>query len=97
MPKTIVPLCVALLLSACGQTGALYLPDKGAPKRHAKAVPVKVVAPNSDTDSEATAAPAAPSPAPNATPDGNATPPAQPDAAGATTPPQDARAERPAQ
>ncbi|MFT4045682.1 MAG: lipoprotein [Solimonas sp.] len=50
MPKTIVPLCLAALLSACGQTGALYLPEKGPPKHHSKSPPVKVVKPGSADD-----------------------------------------------
>lgn len=46
MPKLLTALCLLVLLSACGQTGALYLPDHGKPPaRHkdkeAKLVPVK--------------------------------------------------------
>lgn len=85
MPKTIALLCAALLLSACGQTGPLYLPEQGAPKHQAKRPPIKVVpagesapasAPAADASGSAAtpaAAPAAPS-APDQSPD-------QPDAA----------------
>ncbi|NGY06413.1 LPS translocon maturation chaperone LptM [Solimonas terrae] len=57
MPKSIAALCVALLLSACGQTGALYLPDRGKPPARHKDKPAKVVP---------TAQPATPQPAPAA-------------------------------
>ncbi|WP_020647967.1 LPS translocon maturation chaperone LptM [Solimonas variicoloris] len=59
MPKTIALLCAALLLSACGQTGPLYLPEQGAPKHQAKRPPIKVVP-------AAEPAPEAPSPTPPA-------------------------------
>jgi predicted small lipoprotein YifL len=76
MPKSIVALCVVLLLSACGQTGALYLPDRGKPPARHKNAPAKV----------------APSPAaqPDTAParDSTATPASNPDdASPAATPP----------
>ncbi|WP_028007221.1 LPS translocon maturation chaperone LptM [Solimonas flava] len=76
MPKTIALLCAALLLSACGQTGPLYLPEQGAPKHQAKRPPIKVVP-------AAESAPEAPSPPPAAAPAAPSAPdqPDEPDAA----------------
>lgn len=43
MPKFLTALCLLVLLSACGQTGALYLPDHGKPPARHKDKPAKVV------------------------------------------------------
>ncbi len=63
MPKFLIVACLVFLLSACGQTGPLYLPERGQPKKKHKAassVVVPVTAPG------AAAAPAAsPDPAQN--------------------------------
>jgi predicted small lipoprotein YifL len=74
MPKSIVALCVALLLSACGQTGALYLPDRGKPPARHKDKPAKSV-PASPSPAAPDAKADAATPAPN--PD-EATPAASP-------------------
>ncbi|HET8881092.1 MAG TPA: lipoprotein [Solimonas sp.] len=73
MPKSIVALCVALLLSACGQTGALYLPDRGKPPAKHKDKPARIVPVPS---------PAAPAAKPDA-----ATPAPNPDDAPPAAPP----------
>lgn len=41
MPKLRAAVSLVLLLSACGQTGPLYLPDKTPPKKH-KSAPAQV-------------------------------------------------------
>lgn len=74
MPKSIVALCVVLLLSACGQTGALYLPDRGKPPAKHKDKPAKIV-------------PVPPSPAAPATKPDAATPAPNPDDAPPAAPP----------
>ena len=89
MPKSIVLLCVAVLLSACGQAGDLYLPDHKAPKKHAKAVPVKVVPPTPALPQAPADAPAAP--ADEASPAADAAPAAQPAPDGADAAPSPPR------
>lgn len=89
MPKTIALLCAALLLSACGQTGPLYLPEQGAPKHQAKRPPIKVV-PAAETTSEAPAPAPAPQPAASGEPAAGATGPAAEPAAPASADEPDA-------
>lgn len=60
MSKLIPVLAVALLLSACGQSGALYLPERNGKK--AKPAPTPVTEPAAPTP--APAAPDAAAPAP---------------------------------
>ncbi|MGH8444271.1 MAG: LPS translocon maturation chaperone LptM, partial [Solimonas sp.] len=76
MTKSIALLCVAVLLSACGQTGPLYLPDKGPPKKHAKNPPMKVV-PTAEPEA-APGTPDAAAPAADAPKDSGSPPPAAP-------------------
>jgi len=98
MRKTPVLLCIALLLSACGQTGSLYLPDEGAPKRNAKSPPVKLVSPPaSQAEPQSEQQPASQAeeeqPTPAAAEPAPSLPPA--DAAGSPAPAPDTESESP--
>src|SRR3546814_17397885 len=84
MPKFLTALCLLVLLSACGQSGALYLPDRGQPPVKHKdkpAEPVKGSEPDA-ANTEAAEPDAAPTPTEPVT-DGSAAPASAPDA---TTP-----------
>lgn len=89
MPKFLTALCLLLLLSACGQTGALYLPDRGKPPAKHKEAPAKIVPTHQpaktagdDANPNAADAPAAPvtdgsvapTPAPDDTPQSTPSP-----------------------
>src|SRR3546814_12860875 len=69
MPKFLTALCLLVLLSACGQSGALYLPDRGQPPVKHKdkpAEPVKGSEPDAANTAaaEPDAAPTLPAPVP---------------------------------
>jgi len=63
--RVAAPLVMAMLLAACGQKGALYLPDES---RNAVVTPVESSVPMASPAPAAPPAPAAAEPAPAATP-----------------------------
>jgi predicted small lipoprotein YifL len=77
MLKSLAPLWITLSLTACGQTGPLYLPDHGKPPHKNRATPAAVVPimPATPKKTEAESVPDQnPTPTPTPTPDAAQTP-----------------------